>query len=177
MGAERGGSATKNAAAVAAAVIAAGRANSSGGGGAKGKDGRSGKEDALLWENIDLLASISKDGTVKLWNFDNEDENALAQQHTYKVSDGQDGWPSCLAFSNDDNGALLAVGCINNTIVIYSTTGTYQKLREIRVQNSGILSLRWRPQNDALLVGTVDGTVQRIPLNPPDAKDGHHHRK
>jgi len=34
-----------------------------------------------------------------------------------------------------------------------------------------------RPQNDALLVGTVDGTVQRIPLNPPDAKDGHYHHK
>ena len=73
---------------------------------------------------------------------------------------------------------MIAIGCINNIILIYETkqfsirssnSGQNEKKhlniqRQLRVMNSGILCITFTSDNEALLVGTVDGTIQRLSL-------------
>ena len=109
-----------------------------------------------------MVASISKDGTVTIWNMEAA-EGASCILATLSMPHGTSCWPCCLAFSNDANGSLLALGCINNIVLIFSTKN-YKLQRQIRVMNSGILCVRFISTNETLLVGTVDGTIQRLSL-------------
>ena len=111
---------------------------------------------------IHMVASISKDGTVTIWNMEAA-EGASCILATLSMPHGTSCWPCCLAFSNDANGSLLALGCINNIVLIFNTKN-YKLQRQIRVMNSGILCVRFISTNETLLVGTVDGTIQRLSL-------------
>ena len=152
------------------AMVAAAAAAAAGAGGAM--PDRFAKE-----EQIDLVASISKDGAVSIWNMEAAD-GASCVLGTLSMPHGTSCWPCCVTFSNDLNGSLIAVGCINNIVLIYETKQLFSGgvlgvtaknkhlniCRQLRVMNSGILCLSFTNNNQYLLVGTVDGTIQRLPL-------------
>jgi len=137
-----------------------GRSGRSGGSSTKRRLGPVATDDG----EVDMVASISKDGTVTVWNMEAA-EGSSCSVATLSMPHGASCWPCCLAFSNDATGSLIAVGCINNIVLIFGTTQhNFQMQRQLRVMNSGILCVRFTPSNDALLVGTVDGTIQLLPL-------------
>jgi WD40 repeat protein len=141
--------------------------------------GRSSPPAALLQETEDLVASISKAGEVIVWNMDAAEGHSCVLKNI-PIPNGQSGWPCCVAFSHDVEGSLMVVGCINNVLLVYSTED-FKLIRQIRVQNSGILCVLFTRDSKTLLVGTVDGTVQRLDLSVPintnyHGGGGHHHR-
>ena len=119
----------------------------------------------FLTETEDLVATISKSGDVTLWNFD-ATEGLSCVVMNIPIPNGQSGWPCCVAFSRDIEGSLMVIGCINNVLLVYTTSG-FKLQRQIRVHNSGILSVLFTRDNEYILVGTVDGTVERLPVNIP----------
>jgi WD40 repeat protein len=132
-------------------------------------------KDKLIEEDVHMVASISKDGTVTVWNMEAA-EGVSCVLATLTMPHGTSCWPCCLCFSSDVQGSLIAIGCINNIILIFTTHSPehnlgsihdkshFKKQRQLRVMNSGILCVNFTKDNDALLVGTVDGTIQRIEL-------------
>ena len=99
------------------------------------------------------LASGSKDGTVRLWD-SNNDEWIILEKHTgYGIGT----WTNVLAFS--PNGKMLASGSTNKTVRLWDTT-TGERLATLTGHVNGITALAFSPDGITLASGSADGTIR-----------------
>ena len=96
-----------------------------------------------------LLASGSKDKTVRLWDTDTNNELVSLRKHT--------GPTNVLAFSPD--GKMLASGSTDKTIQLWDTaTGAH--LATFTKHRRGIAALAFSPDGRTLASGSMDGTIR-----------------
>lgn len=100
-----------------------------------------------------LLITTSRDRSVKIWDYNT---GHLLRSHT-----GHPSWPSVVKWS--PGGAMFACASFDNLVLIYDTISG-ELLRQILVHNDGILSLAWAADGLSLMVGTVGGKLQILPL-------------
>ncbi|KAI9144191.1 WD40-repeat-containing domain protein [Paraphysoderma sedebokerense] len=100
-----------------------------------------------------LLLTTSRDQTIKLWDY-------LTGQCLHQINVGPS-WACTVCFSHD--GEIFASGSFDNTVLVFKTK-TGEKLRQIRVFNLGIMSVRIAKNNKFLVCGTREGLVQIVPL-------------
>ena len=96
-----------------------------------------------------LLASGSKDKTVRLWDTDTGDELAILRKHTE--------WTNVLAFSPD--GKMLATGSVDKTVNLWDTD-TGKLLTPLIGHLNSIAALAFSPDGNTLASGSTDGTVR-----------------
>ena len=105
-----------------------------------------------------LLASASKDKTVRIWNLDNPDQNALVlQEHQNSVN--------TVAWS--PSGSDLATGSSDHAILIWdwSSTNEDSKLPEpVKLNHDGktVFALDWNFTGTVLASGSKDHKVRTI---------------
>ncbi|KAI8800721.1 hypothetical protein BJ742DRAFT_859821 [Cladochytrium replicatum] len=100
-----------------------------------------------------LLLSTSRDCTVRLSDY-------ISGQELHVIKLGTS-WACTVAFSGD--GELFAAGCLDSQVNIYRTKGA-DLVRKVRIFNLGILCVRFPSDLSHLVVGTVEGFLQKIPL-------------
>ena len=96
-----------------------------------------------------MLASGSKDKTVRLWDTFTNDELVTLQKHT--------GWTNVVAFSPD--GKMLASGSTDKTVQLWDTA-TRAHLATFTKHRRGIAALAFSPDGRTLASGSMDGTIR-----------------
>lgn len=96
-----------------------------------------------------LLASGSKDKTVRLWDTTTGDELAILREHT--------DWTNVLAFS--PNGKRLASGSTDKTVRLWDTA-TGELLSTLTGHLNSIAALAFSPDGSTLASGSADGTIR-----------------
>lgn len=94
------------------------------------------------------IASPSRDGTVRIWDFETGETRLLLGNH--------DSWVNSVAWSPD--GSRLACGTENGRIFIW-TTANGSRERVIRGHRGRIEDMAWSPGPDILASASADGTV------------------
>ncbi len=107
----------------------------------------------------DHLATVSKDRCLKWWTLSDCHSMDQTSRKTSTVS--PTAWSSAVAFSLDSR--LTACAAFDNCICIYSTIGA-KLLRQLHVQNQGVLRIIFSRSSDSIICGTSDGRVQVLPL-------------
>ncbi|KAJ3129538.1 hypothetical protein HK098_001014 [Nowakowskiella sp. JEL0407] len=100
-----------------------------------------------------ILVSTSRDSTVRVSDF--------TTGHELHLIDLAPSWACSVAFC--ESGEFFATGSFDNTVSIFRTN-TGERVRQIRIFNLGILSVRFPKDLSCLVVGTTEGFLQRIPL-------------
>ncbi|TPX68558.1 hypothetical protein SpCBS45565_g03102 [Spizellomyces sp. 'palustris'] len=100
-----------------------------------------------------LVASTSRDCTVRINDFVSGQEIA--------VFDLAPSWACSVCFS--ENGEYLATGSFDNNVSIYRV-GECTRVRQIRVLNLGILCVRFPKDLGYVVVGSLEGFLQQVPL-------------
>ena len=96
-----------------------------------------------------MLASGSKDKTVRLWNTSENHELFILRKHT--------SWITTLAFSHD--GRMLASGSTDKTVRLWNTI-TGELLATFTGHINGIAALTFSPESSTLVSGSTDGTIK-----------------
>jgi WD40 repeat protein len=107
----------------------------------------------------DHLATVSKDRCLKWWTVSDCINRTETARKSSTVS--PTAWSSAVAFSLDSR--LTACAAFDNCICIYSTIGA-KLLRQLHVQNQGVLRIIFSRSSDSIICGTSDGSVQVLPL-------------
>lgn len=111
--------------------------------------GHSGVIHRLAWSpNFHLLASPSRDQTVRIWDF--------ATGETKAILDGHRSWVNSVAWSPD--GSLLASGTEKGEIHLWSTAD-YRRERVFRAHAGRIECLAWSTGGSFLASASSDGTI------------------
>ena len=97
--------------------------------------------------NSQIIASGSKDKTVKLWNRKGE---------LLKTLVGHRGWVSSVSFS--PNGKMLASASDDGTVKLWTETGTL--LRTIDAHNNWVLGVSFSPDGKKIATASYDNTVK-----------------
>ncbi|KAJ3292561.1 hypothetical protein HK104_005194 [Borealophlyctis nickersoniae] len=100
-----------------------------------------------------LLVTTSRDSTVRLFDY--------VTGHELITLDLAPSWACTVCFS--ENGEYFAAGSFDNNVVIWRTKDC-AKVRQIRVLNLGIMSVRFPKDLSYIAVGTTEGFLQQIPL-------------
>ena len=93
-----------------------------------------------------LLATVSRDGTIKLWN-------AVTQRNIATLRSGV----RSMAFSSD--GATLAIGSWDGTVKLWDVVAQ-QDIATLKVHTEGITSVAFSSDKRTLAAGSHDGTVK-----------------
>ena len=112
------------------------------------------------------LASANREGTIRLWD-GNNDEWMTLQKHT---GYGMETWTNVLAFS--PNGKMLASGGTNKTVQLWDTT-TGEPLATLAGHVNGMTALAFSPEGTTLASASADGAIRfwrtetgaRLPLH------------
>ena len=100
------------------------------------------------------LASANKDGTVRLWDSNNDAWTTLQEKYTgYGISP----WTNVLAFS--PNGKMLASGSTNKIVRLWNIT-TGKLLATLTEHANGITALAFSPDDSTLASASADGTIR-----------------
>jgi WD40 repeat protein len=108
--------------------------------------------DMVLFRPTHLLAS-SRDGTIRLFDY--------ISGHELQSVNLSPSWACTISISQ--NGEYFATGSFDNNVNIFRTRD-FQKVREIRVFNLGILCVRFPKDLSYILVGSSEGFMQQIEL-------------
>ena len=93
-----------------------------------------------------LLATVSWDGTIKLWN-------AVTQRNIATLRSGV----RSMVFSSD--GATLAIGSWDGTVKLWDVV-SQQDIATLKVHTEGIISMAFSSDEVTLATGSRDGTVK-----------------
>ena len=93
-----------------------------------------------------LLATVSWDGTIKLWN-------AVTQRNIATLRSGV----RSMVFSSD--GATLAIGSRDGTVKLWDVV-SQQDIATLKVHTEGIISMAFSSDEVTLATGSRDGTVK-----------------
>ena len=93
-----------------------------------------------------LLATVSWDGTIKLWN-------AVTQRNIATLRSGV----RSMVFSSD--GATLAIGSRDGTVKLWDVV-SQQDIATLKVHTEGIISMAFSSDEVTLATGSWDGTVK-----------------
>ena len=93
-----------------------------------------------------LLATVSWDGTIKLWN-------AVTQRNIATLRSGV----RSMVFSSD--GATLAIGSWDGTVKLWDVV-SQQDIATLKVHTEGIISMAFSSDKRTLATGSWDGTVK-----------------
>ena len=96
-----------------------------------------------------LLASGSRDGTIRLWNVATRERIATLEGHTDGVA--------AVSFSPD--GTLLASGSWDQTIKLWDVT-TRERIATLGGHTDGVAAVSFSPDGTLLASGSRDGTVR-----------------
>jgi len=102
--------------------------------------------------NNQIIASSSKDKTVKLWN---------RQGKLLKTLVGHNEWVSSVSFS--PNGKILASAGDDGTVKLWTQKGVL--LRTIKANNSWVLGVSFSPDGQAIATASYDNTVKLWSIN------------
>ncbi|MGD1804953.1 eIF2A-related protein [Dapis sp. BLCC M126] len=102
--------------------------------------------------NNQIIASGSKDKTVKLWN---------RQGKLLKTLDGHEEWVSSVSFSPD--GKMLASASDDGKVKLWTHKGVL--LRTINAHKAWILGVSFSPDSQAIATGSFDNTVKLWSIN------------
>ncbi len=102
----------------------------------------------------ELLASGSKDKTVRLWETKNRKSVQTFEGHT--------GWITSVAFSNDSN--ILASGDTSSNLRLWDTNSG-EELKSLQGHRNTIVALTFAPDNKTLASGSADGTIRFWDVN------------
>ncbi|KAH6596616.1 hypothetical protein BASA50_004947 [Batrachochytrium salamandrivorans] len=100
-----------------------------------------------------LLLTTSRDYTIRLFDYMSGHE-----LHSVNLSPS---WACSVSFSG--NGEYFATGSFDNNVIIFQTR-SFEKMREVRVFNLGIMCVRFPKDLSYVVVGTTEGFLQQIPL-------------
>ena len=93
-----------------------------------------------------LLATVSQDGTIKLWN-------AVTQRNIATLRSGV----RSMVFSSD--GVTLAIGSWDGTVKLWDVV-SQQDIATLKVHTEGIISMAFSSDKRTLAAGSHDGTVK-----------------
>ena len=100
-----------------------------------------------------LLLSTSRDSKLRIFDYVN---GMLIHSHNLAPS-----WACTVSFS--ENGEYFATGSFDNNLLIFKTSDM-SLIRQIRVFNFGILTVKFPKDLSYVIVGTTEGFLQQIPL-------------
>ena len=102
-----------------------------------------------------MIASASRDGTVKLWDIEGTELQTLK---------GHNGWVRSVSFSSD--GQIVASGSDDRTVKLWDIEGT--ELQTLRGHSGWVRSVSFSSNGQFIASASQDGTVRLWNLNTKD---------
>jgi WD40 repeat protein len=100
-----------------------------------------------------LLLTTCRDSKIRIFDYVN---GVLLRAHNLSPS-----WACTVSFS--DNGEYFATGSFDNNLLIFKTSDL-SVIRQIRVFNFGIMTVKFPKDLSFVIVGSTEGFLQQIPL-------------
>ncbi len=105
--------------------------------------------------NGNIIASGSRDRTVKLWSIQNQQEIATFEGHKGGV----------MSVAYSPKGDTIATGANDNTIKLWSVEAG-REIATFEGHKNRVMSIAYSPKGDAIATGADDGTVKLWDISP-----------